>query len=146
MSEGPRLRVGAYAVVVRDQAVLLSRLSEASPVFTPGAWHLPGGGLEPGEQPGEALVRELHEEAGLDVMSSQLLDVRSYSAHRNGTDWHVVGLLHRAEVGSGEPVITEVGGSADAIRWVPIEEIDELPLSPPTADGLRMLDLLRVPA
>lgn len=146
MSEGPRLRVGAYAVIVRDSAVLLSRLSEESPVFTPGAWHLPGGGLDPGEQPDDALVRELQEEAGLDVLSSQLLDVRSYTAHRNGTDWHVVGLLHSARVGPGEPVVTEVGGSADAIRWVPIDEVGDLPLSPPTADGLRMVDLLKVPA
>jgi len=146
VSEGPRIRVGAYAVIVRDSAVLLSRLSEASPVFEPGAWHLPGGGLDPGEQPGEALTRELQEEAGLEVMSSRLLDVRSYLAHRNGTDWHVVGLLHSARVGPGEPVVTEVGGSADAIRWVPIDEIDRLPLSPPTADGLRMAELLPVPA
>lgn len=142
MSEGPRLRVGAYAVIVRDSSVLLSRLSEASPVFAPGAWHLPGGGLDPGEQPGDALSRELQEEAGLDVTGSRLMDVRSYSAHRNGTDWHVVGLLHAAEVGPGDPVITEVGGSADAIRWVPIEEIGDLALSPPTADGLRMVELI----
>ncbi|MFY1632885.1 NUDIX hydrolase [Solwaraspora sp. WMMB335] len=143
MSDGPRLRVGAYAVIVRDSSVLLSRLSEASPVFDPGAWHLPGGGLDPGEQPGDALVRELREEAGLEVTTSRLLDARSYSARRNGTDWHVVGLLHSAQVGDGEPVVTEVDGSADAVRWVPVDQLDELPLSPPTADGLRLVDLLR---
>lgn len=142
MSDNPRLRVGAYAVIVRDSAVLLSRLSEASPVFTPGAWHLPGGGVDPGEQPADALVRELREEAGLEVTSARLLDARSYLAQRLGTQWHVVGLLHAAQVGPGEPVVTEVDGSADAVRWVPVDQLDQLPLSPPAADGLRMVDLL----
>ncbi len=60
----PRTRVSAYAVLVDDGKLLLTRLSAASPVFAPGLWHLPGGGIAPGEQPTEALVREVDEETG----------------------------------------------------------------------------------
>ncbi|MGW9303008.1 NUDIX domain-containing protein [Streptomyces cyaneofuscatus] len=48
-------RVSAYAVAVEDGRLLLTRLSDASPIFTPGLWHLPGGGIDPGEQPVDAL-------------------------------------------------------------------------------------------
>ncbi|MEU3527696.1 NUDIX domain-containing protein [Streptomyces sp. NPDC038707] len=44
-------RVSAYAIAVEGDRLLSARLSDASPVFEPGLWHLPGGGIDPGEQP-----------------------------------------------------------------------------------------------
>lgn len=140
MNEQPRLRVTAYAVVVRDGSVLLTRLSEASPVFAPGNWHLPGGGMDPGEQPCDALTRELQEEAGLPVVDARLLDARSYLAERNDVRWNVISLLYGARVGPGEPHVVEVGGSSDAIEWVPLNQVRERPLSPPAQDGLRLME------
>lgn len=140
--DSPRLRAATYAVVLRDNAVLLTRLSEQSPVFPPGAWHLPGGGMDPGEQPAEALARELREEAGLEMTASRLLDARSYLAERRGTNWHVVALLYGVEVAPGEAVVTEVDGAADAVQWFPLERVSEMVLSPPAEDGLRLVNVL----
>lgn len=44
-------RVSAYAIAVAEHQLLLTQLSDSSPVFMPGLWHLPGGGIDPGEQP-----------------------------------------------------------------------------------------------
>lgn len=137
----PRLRTSAYAVALRDTSVLLTRLSEASPVFAPGAWHLPGGGIDPGEQPDEALARELHEEVNLDIVATRLLDARSYLAERRGVPWHVVALLYAVELTPGQPVVTEVDGSADAAEWISLDDLPELTLSPPATDGLQLVDI-----
>ena len=46
-------RVGCYAIVVEDDRVLLARWNEGGRI----GWTLPGGGLEPGEQPEDCVVR-----------------------------------------------------------------------------------------
>ena len=51
-------RVGCYGVVVEDGRLLLAHWNEGGMV----AWTLPGGGLDPGEQPEGCVVRELREE------------------------------------------------------------------------------------
>ncbi|MET8468468.1 NUDIX domain-containing protein [Streptomyces sp. NPDC006422] len=135
-----RTRISAYAIATERERLLLARLSDASPVFAPGLWHLPGGGIDPGEQPEEALARELLEETGLVVTASRLLDARTYTAHRHGVSWSVTALFYAVSLRGGEPTVTEVDGSTEAARWVPLAELrGDGVLSPPAADALRML-------
>ena len=52
-------------------------------VFRPGSgWGLPGGFLQPDEQPEEALRRELHEEVRLDIDEAKLFATRSFKKPR----------------------------------------------------------------
>ncbi|MFE0424128.1 NUDIX hydrolase [Streptomyces sp. NPDC058953] len=134
-----RTRVSAYAVVVREGRLLLARLSEASPVFTPGLWHLPGGGIDPGEQPVEALARELREETGLELTAARLLDARTYAVSRLGVDWNLTGLFYAVDVAAGTSARAEADGSTDAAVWVPLPDLRDTPLSPAAADALRLL-------
>src|SRR4051794_20260281 len=72
-----RQRVAAYAVIVRDQQILLSRLAER--ISPNELWTLPGGGIDHGEDPRDAVVREIREETGLDAVVGE--QARVYSAH-----------------------------------------------------------------
>lgn len=71
----PRFAVTAGAVIIdaRGYVLLLKHR------FRPGAgWGMPGGFMENGEQPDEALRRELREEIGLEVESLKLLATRAF--------------------------------------------------------------------
>jgi 8-oxo-dGTP diphosphatase len=120
-------RVAAYALVERDgphgREVLLTRNSVRGP--HPGHWTLPGGGIDHGEEPRQTVVREVHEETGLDCTVGEVLDVGS--THFEGTapsgrreDFHALQIVFSAEVSEGEPRVLDVGGTTDAVAWVPL--------------------------
>ncbi|MEY9846393.1 8-oxo-dGTP diphosphatase [Streptacidiphilus sp. BW17] len=132
-------RVSAYALAVNDGQLLLTRLSDASPIFTPGLWHLPGGGIDPGEQPEAALARELQEEAGLELVDARLVAAHAYAVRRNGVDWHLVALFYTVDLKSDAPTVVEVGGSTADVDWFPLAALQESALSPAAIDGLRLL-------
>ncbi|MFD5324649.1 NUDIX hydrolase [Streptomyces sp. NPDC127092] len=135
-----RTRVSAYAVVVDGGRLLLARLAASSPVFAPGLWHLPGGGIDPGEQPVEALARELREETGLELGTARLWDARTYDVERGGVRWQLTGLFYAVEPKTaGAATVAEADGSTDAVRWLPLAELDPATLSPAAADALRLL-------
>jgi len=73
-SPTPVLRIGSYAVCVRDGAVLLARWIGSEPP----RWTLPGGGLDHGEDPRDGAIREVEEETGYRVELRQLLTVESF--------------------------------------------------------------------
>ncbi|MGB3146287.1 MAG: NUDIX hydrolase [Paracoccaceae bacterium] len=62
------LRPGAYAILIRDGALLLTRQAEPEPEF-----QLPGGGIDPGESPLCALHREVFEETGWSIAAPRRL-------------------------------------------------------------------------
>jgi ADP-ribose pyrophosphatase YjhB (NUDIX family) len=67
VSDAPRrvTRVAAYALCSRGDEILLSRIAPGATASSDGMWILPGGGVEFGEHPRDAALRELAEETGL---------------------------------------------------------------------------------
>lgn len=123
-------RVAAYAMAVRGDGagaqVLLTRLSPRA--AHPGAWTLPGGGVDHGEHPAAALAREVEEECGLACEVGGLIGV--HDTHFSGTapsgrieDYHGIHLLHRVTVAAGEPRVVEQGGTTDAVAWVDVADV-----------------------
>ena len=134
-----RQRVAAYALLVRgdgpDEEVLLTRMSSRTRI--PGRWTLPGGGLDHGEDPREALRREVLEETGLHVDPGAALDV--HSSHFTGPradgvveDYHGIHLIFAARVlpesENDEPHVIEQDGTTDLAAWVRRTEALELDL------------------
>lgn len=125
-----RVRLAAYGWCEADGAVLLCRISPHGPGG--GLWTLPGGGLDFGEEPAAGLLRELVEETALEGDVGELLGVRSavlepaetISGHRVQT----VGILYRVTVADGE-LRHETDGSTDLARWIPLKELDALPVT-----------------
>ncbi len=123
-----RQRVAAYALVRRADEVLLTRVSPQG--FHTGLWNLPGGGIEHGERPAAALVREVREECGVEAEVGPLLGV--FDDHFSGTapggryeDFHSVVLIFAATIADGvEPRLVEEGGTSDAVAWVPLADIE----------------------
>ena len=120
-----RQRVAAYAVIVRDGHILLSRL--APYLSATEAWTLPGGGIDFGEHPADAVVREVHEETGLDVTVGRPLLIDSARKHAtiSGTDMHSVRLVYDGWVApdAPEPRVVEVDGSTVDARWHPVAAV-----------------------
>ena len=121
----PVVRVGAYAVIVRDGAVLLTRYTATDPP----RWSLPGGGLDHGEDPRDAAVREVEEETGYRVELRQLLTVESFRAlvqrPKALVDHQSICILYTAEIVGGE-LRDEIGGSSDTAAWIPLSEVRRL--------------------
>lgn len=102
-------------VIVEGARVLLSQ--RKSGTHLAGAWEFPGGKVEPGEDPRDALARELREELGIDVDVSDPLEI---TLHRYETK-SVLLLFFAAKrrVGSAEPSAIDVA----AVRWASVEEL-----------------------
>jgi 8-oxo-dGTP diphosphatase len=123
-----RQRIAAYGVCIDDQGRLL--LARAAPwLVLKGRWFLPGGGVDHGEHPTDALRREFQEESGLTVELGPLLDV--LSDVRNLPDemsLHTVRLIYRVASWQGT-LRAETEGTTDAIQWVGRDELATLPLA-----------------
>lgn len=121
-------RLAAYAVIVRGDQVLLSRLSER--VTRKELWSLPGGGVDHGEDPADAVVREVYEETGLDVTIDRAAQVHSLHVEdswRRGrrVDAHSVRIVYEGWVPADapEPRVTEVDGSTAEAAWKPVAAV-----------------------
>lgn len=135
-------RFAAYAVV-RDplEQLLLTRIADGYPGA--GRWHLPGGGTDFGEQPGEALLRELAEETGQDGRILSLLGVASHHEPEQlgpegfPIDWHGVRAYYDVAVDeTRHSQVIEVGGSTAEARWFRPPQLADLPLTEVTAEAL----------
>ena len=70
--------VSAVALIDSDGRVLLARRPQGKEMA--GLWEFPGGKVEPGETPEAALIRELHEELGIETWASCLAPL-SFASH-----------------------------------------------------------------
>jgi ADP-ribose pyrophosphatase YjhB (NUDIX family) len=126
-------RIGAYGLC-RDAAgrVLLARNSALSSF--PGLWTLPGGGVEQGEDPDDAVVREFAEETGLTVRVTGLRCVTSdvFRLPRTDTWEHTDRIVYDVEPAGGS-LRNEADGTTELVDWVVPEG---LPLMPFTAQVL----------
>ena len=125
-----RQRIAAYAVVRSTLGLLATEYSPRTSVA--GRWGMPGGGLDPGEEPAAAVCREVVEETSQQVTLGRLTAVQTshwVGRSPSGTveDFHAVRLVYLATCsGPTEPVVLDTGGTTAAARWVPLDRWREL--------------------
>jgi 8-oxo-dGTP diphosphatase len=116
----------AAAIIVEEGRVLVTQRKTGTHLA--GAWEFPGGKVEAGEDPREALRRELREELGIDARVGEIVDV---TFHRyEDAEKAVLLLFFEAgrEPGSPAPRAIDVA----ALRWATARELD--PSAFPPAD------------
>ncbi len=119
-------RPSVYAVVI-DNGKLLMAVER-------GKYTLPGGGIDFGEMPEDAVIREAKEETGMDVQNPELLACRSelFTHHGESRDFHhqTILLYYRCQLVSGE-LSTRYLPQADRPfhgepEWIPLDKLNEV--------------------
>jgi 8-oxo-dGTP diphosphatase len=122
-AEGKRLLVvAACALVDPDGRVLLAQRPEGKSMA--GLWEFPGGKVEPGETPEETLIRELHEEIGIETKTACLAPL-TFASH-GYDDFHLLMPLFVCRRFWGTPHPREV----QALKWVRPRQIRDYPIPP----------------
>ena len=125
MAEKPKkIRVAAYGLLTSERQILLCRISDQLPHHH-GKWTLPGGGIEFGETPETAVVREFEEETGLLVKVDQLVDVDSVVVETADTVFHSIRILYNVNSIGGE-LRNELNGTTDLCQWWSVSELPEM--------------------
>jgi 8-oxo-dGTP diphosphatase len=122
-------RTAAYGIAIRDNHVLLTRIARTEVLGETGLWMLPGGGIEHGEHPEEAVIRELAEETGYTVTVDRLLhagsDHRQLDFPDTSVDWHNVYLTYAVTITGGQPS-DEADGTMTTPTWFPLDGLPEM--------------------
>jgi 8-oxo-dGTP diphosphatase len=131
----PIVLVVAVALVDIDGRVLIARRPQGKAMA--GLWEFPGGKLHEGETPEAALVRELHEELGIDTKGSCLAPI-GFASH-GYDDFHLLMPLYVCRVWKG----TIHPREGQELAWVRPARLADYPMPPADAPLIPLLrDLL----
>jgi len=127
--QGPEV-VPCVGAVIRDEGGRLLLVRRGRPPAT-GRWSLPGGRIEPGETPEQALAREVAEETGLSVRVGRSVGSVEWPRPEGGiyaiTD-------HACTVSGG---VLRAGDDASDVGWYDVEALTQLQLTDSLLEVLR---------
>ena len=119
----PRLLlVVACALLDTDNRILIAQRPEGKSLA--GLWEFPGGKVDPGESPEEALIRELREELGVETKTACLAPL-TFASHAY-PDFHLLMPLYVCRRWSGMPQSRE----GQALKWVRAKALRDFPMPP----------------
>ena len=124
--------VSAVALIDRDGRVLIAQRPEGKSMA--GLWEFPGGKIEGGETPEQALIRELYEELGIETWSSCLAPL-TFASHRYN-EFHLLMPLFVCRKWDGTPKSKE----GQNLKWVYVNKLKDFPM--PAAD-IPLIAILR---
>jgi 8-oxo-dGTP diphosphatase len=116
------LLVVAAALIDADHRVLVAQRPQGKQLG--GLWEFPGGKVDPGERPEQALIRELREELGIEVKAPCLAPL-TFASHAYD-DFHLLMPLYACRRWEG----TVVSRESQALKWLDPRRLRELPMPP----------------
>ena len=114
--------VSAAALIDGEGRVLLAQRPEGKSMA--GLWEFPGGKVEEGETPEAALIRELHEELGIETWQSCLAPL-CFASH-SYEKFHLLMPLFACRKWGGIPQSRE----GQALKWVRAKDLRDYPMPP----------------
>ncbi|MDF1758228.1 MAG: 8-oxo-dGTP diphosphatase MutT [Legionellaceae bacterium] len=127
------MQVSVAIITNQEQQVLITQRSNKS--SHPGKWEFPGGKLEENESAGEALIREIKEELGLDIKKFSYLT----EINHNYLDQDITLIIFRVDEYEGAAACLE---SQTAMQWVPIKDLTQFEFPKANKDIIEHLLLL----
>ena len=129
--DGNRFNFRAVGVMINNGRVLVHRAEKDD------FWALPGGRVEFQETSGEALVREMREELGVETQDERLLWVAECFFRYEGKSYHELGLYHLLKMPENCSLCSK-SGEFDGLeenyrlifKWHALDKLDELELYP----------------
>lgn len=137
----PRTIVSAI-ILSTDQKILMGKVYKGG--VYPDCWHIPGGGVEPGETKDQALVREIQEEVGLDIQKYQLTLVSNTGTGESiKTDKHTgEKILYQMQFNvyevqldtKAEETSISLNDDLEEYQWVAKDQLSHYKLTPPSIE------------
>jgi ribonuclease HI len=119
-------RIAVRAIIRQDNKTLLLRRANGRPTIL-GRYELPGGKLDYGEQPEDALARNLADEAGLTIQTAQLFDVLTYIDH-DDRDVQYVFILYLVSLAAGGSKV-QLSQNYSHYTWKEVSNIQQQELT-----------------
>ncbi|WP_028479812.1 NUDIX domain-containing protein [Nocardia sp. CNY236] len=111
--------IDVLLLLSRDDRVLLARRHNTG--YADGQWNLPSGKLEDGEDVVDAIIRETHEEIGIELDRDEVRFVSSI--HYKAPEGHSrIGFVFTVERWNGEPANREPD-KCSALGWFPLDQL-----------------------
>jgi 8-oxo-dGTP pyrophosphatase MutT (NUDIX family) len=130
------LLMPSVAALIRDDEGRILHVQHVE-----GRWMLPGGAVDPGERPAEAVCRECLEEAGIVIEPLRIAGVFGGPEYRhtyaNGDRIAWIITVFEARIVEGEPRASD--DETMDVRWFAPEELETVERSPASSEAMRRL-------
>jgi 8-oxo-dGTP diphosphatase len=130
-SSNPLREFTVVVAVIRDQEDRVLLTQRPTGRHMGGLWEFPGGKIDDGEAPREALTRELDEELGIEIVVQRPL---TFAVHEE-PGLRILLLFFDARISGGEPR----GQEGQAVEWVAVKDLPSYPTPPADAELIRLL-------
>lgn len=143
--------VGAV-LLSKDSKVLLAKKTLGKGSVYPDCYHIPGGGIEAGESPANALVREVREETGLDITGTPYYLIDSVGKGESQKTLKDTGevvlckmdfLIYKVDLPTiAQDTHISLNEEFEHYQWVPLNNLKNISLTPPSIELFQRLGYL----
>ena len=125
------LKLAAAVVIYKDRVLIVRRSNNEN--FKPGVWGVPCGKIDGRENPTKAVLRELHEETGLNGRVLQFVGTRKFKSYWRGQraenvqrNYLVSPEVNRDAVGENDMPRVDTPEIDQESMWIPVSQIEQV--------------------